>query len=183
LNIFASGTQKGVFSFSLTQFENDDQTWQAYTDQRANALLTYSSNYFFRLPADSKAIPIPTLGKSPLSLATGQVWAISDPSPERRAISMRLLEYLTEPDFLSEWTPDLGLLPVRPSGLTHYKDPSTIQLIEQLSLSARVIPSSDLMTSLGPVLEQAMLQVIKFQNNPQQAANIAAESLIIPVVK
>jgi multiple sugar transport system substrate-binding protein len=183
LNIYASGTHKGVFPLSLAQYEDDSQTWQAYTEQKANWLITHSSDYLTHLPPDSKAIPIPSLGSTPLSLATGWVWAISDPIPERRETSMRLAEFLSEPDFLAQWTPNLGLLPVRPSGLQAWNDPSTNQLINQLSLSARVIPSSDLMTSLGSALQQATLQVIKLQSNPLQAAGIASESLAVPPVK
>jgi hypothetical protein len=96
---------------------------------------------------------------------------------------MRLAEFLSEPEFLGEWSASLGLLPVRPSGLKAWTDPSINQLINQLSLSARVQPSSDLMASLGPALQQATLQVIKLQNNPIQAARAASESLAGPVIK
>jgi len=183
LNLFASGTQQGIFPFSLTQYEDNQQTWQAYTEQRGNWVITHSINYLTYLPPDSAAVSIPSLGTSPLSLASGWVWAISDPIPERRETSMRLAEFLSEPEFLAEWSASLGLLPVRPSGLKAWTDPSINQLINQLSLSARVLPSSDLMASLGPALQQATLQVIKLQSNPVQAARAASESLANPAIK
>lgn len=183
LTLYSEGADQGVFPFWLSTIQTDQQAWQAYRDQRAQWLVTWSSEYFEELPADSAVTLLPGLGEKPFTLATGWVWALSDPRPEKRALAVKLAEKLSESDFLAKWGAASDLLPVRPSGLAGWSDESLRTVLGQVVQAAQMCPSIDLMASLSPALELATLQVIKRENDPNQAAQAAVQRLAIPGVK
>ena len=177
LKLYSDGSKQGVFPIWLTQYQTDGQAWEAYREQSAQWLATWASRYFSELPADSTAVVLPSLSSNQQTLASGWVWALSDPSPERRAIAVRLAEFLVQGDFLAEWTSAVGYLPTRSSALVSWPDQNQRALITQLVNSALLRPSNDLIASLGPILEDATQQVIKQQSDPVLAAQAAAERL------
>lgn len=181
--LYADGIQPGVFPYFLSQIQTDQQAWQAFSDQRGQWLITWSSLYLSQLPADTTAVAIPSLSEKPLALATGWVWALSDPLPERRLLSVKLAEFLVDRNFLSGWNSALSLLPTRPSVLSTWPNVTLKPVLNQVVLSAQIRPSNDLMSSLGPALEAATLQVIKRETDANQAAQAAAERLTIPKTK
>jgi hypothetical protein len=177
LKLYADGSKAGVFPAWLAQYQTDGQAWQAYHEQSAQWLVTWSSHYLADLPADSTAMGLPSLGTTHLSLATSWLWALSDPVPERRALAVRLAEFLVQGDFLANWTAAAGYLPTRPTALAMWPNQGMQTLLSQIVLSAQLCPNNDLISSLGPVLADATLQVIKRQTDPVQAAQAAAERL------
>ena len=183
LKLYAEGAQQGVFPYWLAQIQTERQAWQAYHDGRAQWLVTWGSTYLTELPADSVPMALPALGEKPLTLATGWVWALSDPLPERRALAARLAEYLVQPDFLAGWSASVRLLPPRPSSLSTWKDASLRGIFHQVALSAELRPANDLMSALGPALENATSGVIKREIDPGPAAQNAAERLQNPATK
>jgi multiple sugar transport system substrate-binding protein len=183
LQMLADGEQRGVFPYWLAQYETSGQVWQAYRDGRVNALVTWVSNYLSNLPPDTAAVPIPPVNNSSLSLATGWGWAIADPIPERRAISVRLAEFLAQGDFLAGWTEAAGYLPTRPSTLAAWSNQSLKTLLSPVAVSAQARPTVDQLSSLGPVLKEATLKVLKRESDPTQAAKSASEKLAVPEAK
>ncbi len=177
LKLYSEGNQQGIFPAWLAQYQTDGQAWQAYHEQSAQWLVTWSSRYLADTPEDSSALPLPSLGTRHVSLATAWLWALSDPVPERRSLSVRLAEYLAQGDFLANWTAAAGYLPTRPTALTMWPNQSIQNLLSQLVLSAQLRPNNDLTSSLGPVLADATIQVIRHRNDPVQAAQAAAERM------
>ena len=80
-------------------------------------------------------------------------------------------------EFLASWTAAAGYLPTRPTSLALWPNQALQSLLSQIVLSAQLRPNNDLTSSLGPVLADATLQVIKGQTDPVQAAQAAAERL------
>ncbi len=178
--LYRSGAVRGVFPAWLTGYETDAQVWQAYADGRVNACLTWTSTFMkARLP-DSLISPLPALGSQPSTLASGWAWAVADPLPERRQLSAQLAEWLAAPEFLAAWSEAAGVLPTRPSEFDAWQDVSLKTVLGQVALTAHARPSTDLLTSLGPVLEEATLKVIRLEAEPSQAAAQAAERLANP---
>lgn len=178
--VLADGEARGIFPAWLEQYETSAQVWQAYRDLRVNALVTWTSNYLSTLPPDTSAVPVPSLDDSPLTLATGWVWAVSDPVPERRELSIHLAEFLAEGPFMARWTEAAGYLPARPSALAAWTNQSLKTLLSPVAVTAQARPSVELLSSLGPVLREATLKILKKQSDPTQAAQSAAERLTIP---
>jgi len=183
LKQYSAGQQTGVFPIWLAQYQTDGQAWQAYREQRTHLVITWSSRYLADLPADTVAVPIPAMGGQPFTLATGWLWAVSEPQPERRAAAVRLAEYLVTSDFLSQWASAAGYIPTRPSALSSWSNQGLRALLSPVALAAQVRPSNDVLLGLGPVLQEATLQVIKQQGDPVQTAQVAVERLAVNPTK
>lgn len=178
--LLRQAADRGVFPTWLSQYDNDEQIYQIYQDGQVNAAITWSSNFLADTPADSEIMPLPALSGQVISLAGGWSWSVVDPLPERRALSIKLVEWLVEPEFLAKWTEAAGYLPTRPSALADWKDQNLKAIFGQVTLAARPRPSSDLISSLGPVLREATLKVIRLEVDPQTAATAAVSRLSNP---
>ena len=183
LQLLADGEERGIFPYWLSQYETSGQVWQAYREGRVNALVTWVSNYLTNLPPDTAAVPLPRMADSSLTLATGWGWAVADPIPERRVLSIKLAEFLAQGDFLAGWTEAAGYLPTRPSTLATWSNQSLKTLLSPVAISAQARPTVDQLSSLGPVLKEATLKVLKRESDPTQAAKAASEKLAVPEAK
>jgi ABC-type glycerol-3-phosphate transport system substrate-binding protein len=177
LDLYKQGVDRNIFPIWMAQYETDGQVWQAFQEGRVNAAIAWSSSFLNNPPPDSSALPLPSMGSAPSTLATGWVWAVADPLPARRALSVKLAEWLVDPTFLAEWSEAAGYLPTRPSVMAAWKDQTLKGIFSQVALSAQARPSNDLITSLGPVLKEAVVKIIRKEADPTQAAGAAAEQL------
>lgn len=163
----------GVMPVALTDYTNDAQVWAAFSGNPYPMTITWASTYLKNtLPSGDEVVlaALPTPDGIPFTLATGWSWALAGADPERRRQSVDLVEYLVEEDFLAEWTSAVGYLPPRVDALQIWLEGKQRQVIEQISYSAWLMPSEDLVSSIGPALEQAVVNVLKAQSEPQSAA-------------
>ena len=130
--------------------------------------------------ADLAMAPMPILDDAPFTLASGWSWALAGQDPEKRLLSVQLAEFLVEPEFLAEWTSAAGYLPPRVDALQNWQNADLRQVVEQISYSAQLMPSLDVISTLGPALEQAVVDVLKAQNDPQTAAQEVADQVNQP---
>jgi ABC-type glycerol-3-phosphate transport system substrate-binding protein len=140
-------------------------------------VVTWISHYLSGAPADTSALPLPPLGKTSLTLSTGWLWALPDGHPDRRAIDVELSEWLVDSSFLAKWSAATGYLPTRPTALADWPDHNLQTLVSQIVLSAQNRPDNDVISALGPVLENAVQQVIKSQADPIKVSQAAVEQL------
>jgi multiple sugar transport system substrate-binding protein len=173
----------GVMPYSLTQYSNDAQVWEAFLGNPYPMAVTWASAYFShkQIAQDDLAMAtLPTPDGVPFTLATGWSWVLAGQDPARRALSVKLVEYLVEKDFMAEWTYAAGYLPPRSDALQSWQEAEARQVIEQISYSAWLMPSADLVATLGPALEQAVVSVLKAQSDPQTAAKAAIDQINQP---
>jgi ABC-type glycerol-3-phosphate transport system substrate-binding protein len=180
LTFFQEAESANVFPFWLTQFTNDQQSWESYTDNQVNVVITWVNRYLTTLPGDTAAVPIITQDGAPFTLANGWVWALSSQQVERHAVSVDLAEFLTEGEFLSTWSESSGYLPPRRSALEGWSNLALRNLVSDVVESARLIPPNEVMAVVSPALSQATITVLKRQSAPGEAANQAIESLDNP---
>lgn len=183
LTFYQSSANAGLTPDWLSQLERDDQAWQAYQDGRANLLVTWVSRYLEVnrvLDPEARAVPLPTVEGEPFTLATGWVWALANPQKEKQDLSVQLAEFLTLGGFLGDWTAAAGYLPPRASALTSWDNPTLIGLADQVARSARLNPSSDVLSALAPALRYATLQILQGQGDPALLAQEAASRLNNP---
>jgi hypothetical protein len=184
LTYYAGAEQAGVLPFEITQLQNDDQVWEVFSEQRTNQVVTWASRFLSEPSDDAQIAPLPTQDGEPFSLANGWVWALAGnqaaKSSERERLSVALAEYLVDSTFLARWTRALGVLPPRTSALAMWPESPTQLVVDRISRSVILLPSKDIILSLGPPLEQATLQVLKQQSDPISAAQAAVQSLNLP---
>jgi ABC-type glycerol-3-phosphate transport system substrate-binding protein len=180
LTFYHDGATSELLPLWLTQLETDEEVWDAFLEDRAEMAITWTSTYLQEIPPDTAGSHIPTLDGTPFTLANGWVWALASPDPEHQSLSAELAEFLTDSVFLAEWNSALGYLPPRPSSLPNWKPIPMRSLANQVSIAANLIPSTDVINSLGPPLQEATVEVLKLQIEPLTAAEIAAESIAGP---
>jgi multiple sugar transport system substrate-binding protein len=175
LAFYINALQAGQVSDRLAQFETQEQVWKAYQEGQFPMAVTWASP---ALTAQRAAlIPLPTQGGTAYTLATGWCWALASPQSEKRALSAELAEFLVEGDFLAGWSEAGGFLPPRGDALDGWQSVPRRDLAVELSKSAHLVPSSDILSSLGPALQHAMLQVLRQELTASEAAQIAVQSL------
>jgi ABC-type glycerol-3-phosphate transport system substrate-binding protein len=180
LSFYQEAENSKLLPFWLTQYQSDDQAWQAFQNSQGQMVITWASRYLNGLSADIAAAPIPTPSGEPFTLATGWVWALASPDPDHQVLSAELAEFLTESGFLAQWTAAAGYLPPRPSALEAWPDPTKSDLAAEIVTSAHLYPSADILTSLASPLQKATTEVLKQQVDPQTAAEEASNSLAAP---
>jgi ABC-type glycerol-3-phosphate transport system substrate-binding protein len=180
LKFYQDGSEAEFTPFWLTQLQTDEQAWGEFTEQNAPQVITWLSRYLNSDQADLAAAPLPTLEGNDYTLSNGWVWALGSADPERQRLAAELAEFLSEADFLARWDAATGYLPPRASGLENWRDAALQPLALSIAQSARLNPAGDLLASLAPVLQQATIEVLKKQTDPQAAAQRAADSLALP---
>jgi ABC-type glycerol-3-phosphate transport system substrate-binding protein len=183
LEFYAQGSQSGLMPLWVTQLETDDQVWQAFAEGQSPLAILWAAHYFSEasnLPFEADFTPLLTADGQVSTLAAGWVWALASPDPSRQALAAQLAEYLVEPEFLAAWDYAAGYLPPSTDALAGWGDETQRSLIGRISLTAGLIPSEDLLSSLGPALQEAALLVLKQQASPQTAAEIAVEKVNQP---
>jgi len=170
----------GVMPDFLTQYQDDQQVWEDLLENRADLVVNWASLYLNNQLESIAIAPIPTPAGAPYTLATGWVWAVAAHQGEDYSLAVELAEFLTDDQFLVTWSASAGYLPVRPSTLEGWTDTSLQLILNQIALSAALYPTSDELSVIAPPLQQAVIQVLKGQVEPFDAAQAAAESLSSP---
>jgi len=180
LEYYQQGVARGQIPSEITQYQDDEQSWQAFNTNNAPMVITWLSRHLRSLLGDTAGAPIPTPEGKPYTLATGWVWAMASPDPEHEKLSAELAEFLSEGDFLARWTSALGYLPPRASALQGWNNPTLRTLANEVVTAAQLLPSEDVLTSISPPLEQATIQILKQESDPATAAQTAVEKLAAP---
>lgn len=173
----------GVMPYWLTQYSNDTQVWEAFMGNPYPSAITWASAYLSHMlaaPDDLAATSIPTPNGTSFTLATGWSWALASQEPAHRMLAIKLAEYLVDKEFMAEWTYAAGYLPPKADALQSWQDVELRQVIEKISSSAWLMPPVDMLSSLGPALEQAVVDVLKAQADPQTAAKAVINQINQP---
>ncbi len=166
LTMISDGVLAGVFSPSSGNLVTDEQVLQAYLGERANMAIFWASNY--RAPQGQFTLPLPGLDETQFSFGTGWVWALAGSNPENRQLAEELADYLVADDFLRAWTRESGYLPTRPSSVD--SENATMTAILE---SAQLIPSNEVISVLGPLMQDALVRVLNGEK-----PEVVAESII-----
>ncbi len=177
---YTQGVLNGALPPWITGLENDAQAWQAFREGRGDILITWTSSYLQDLPADAEAVPLGGMDGAAYTLANGWLWAVSDPIPERRELSMKLAVFLSQSDFLSTWSEASALLPTRPSSLAAWNNQSLAAMLNRVAISAQARPDSVILVGVTPALHDTVLDVLKQKNTAEEAALQAAGRLALP---
>jgi hypothetical protein len=183
LTFFQTAGQADVMPFWLTQFENFDQVWESFSGRQSSVAVSWYSNYLEQLeglPVQAQGAVLPTPDGRAYTLANGWVWALASPKPDRHELSTRLAEFLVEDTFVGAWTSAAGFLPPHSGALANWQNTELRNLANQIQTTAHLFPSVELLDRLGPILEQATVDVLKEQSDPLSAAQTALENLENP---
>ena len=165
LTSIADGALAGVFSPSLDNLVSNEQVLQAYLGERANMAIIWASDY--RAPEGQFTLPLPGLDETSGSFATGWVWALAGSNSENQQLAVELADYLVADDFLGTWISATGYLPTRPNSVV--AGGATINAIVE---SVQPIPSNEVLSVLGPLMQDALIRVLNGEKPEVVAENV-----------
>ncbi|HEX9840710.1 MAG TPA: extracellular solute-binding protein [Anaerolineales bacterium] len=169
LTLIQDGLGASMLSPSIAIAGTDAQALQLYRDRNASMVITWASNY--RPVSDEQIMPLTGLDETPYSFATGWMWSLAGSNAENQALAIDLAEYLIADAFIREWTREAGYLPTRPSSIDG-QDPTIAALIE----SAKPIPSNDVLSVLGQLMQDALIRVLNGER-PEAVAGSVVDTL------
>jgi multiple sugar transport system substrate-binding protein len=183
LEYYQQAAAVNLMPFWLTQSVTDEQAWATFTAEQHPMLITWLSHYLAEQRTASVNLamtPLPNINNTDFTLATGWNWALASPDLVRRELSTRLAEYLVDESFLAAWTQVAGVLPTRPGALSGWTNSTLRGVVGQISRSAQLVPPTEVLASLGPLLVEATVDVLKAESTPASAVETALEKLNTP---
>jgi ABC-type glycerol-3-phosphate transport system substrate-binding protein len=168
LNYYSDGQAIGIFPFWLTQ-----QSWQAYIEGRTPMVATWSSRFFASNDDNLGAGTIPTMNGQSATLAKGWAWSLTSANSERTALAYQLGEFLSQAEFMAQWTAAANLLPARESALTAWTPDKRQVLALQVAPGAEILPPSEERTAKGNAISEAVISLLK-----QEISSVEAGTLI-----
>ena len=174
LTLYQQAQNANVMPYWLTQFESDEQSWTSYLDRQSTLALTWSSRLLGSDSPNTSLAAIPTKDARAFAYGDGWVWCVVPSDQETEAFAIELVEFLSESDFLRDWTYQAGYLPVRPTGLETWTEMPYYPMLEKLLPVAVLAPEED---AVGLAVRDAVVAVLKDQVDPETAL----ETLLVEV--
>ena len=164
-------------SLASREYQSDEQAWNAFRERRGNLTVSWVSSYLDEQIPTLALAPLPGLGTGQYTLATGWSWALAGSNPENQPLVVELAEFLSDSRFLAEWSQAAGYLPTRPTALSSWNDTISKIGLAQTAESANLVPSEDVLITIGPLFAEATLAVLNGEKLPAEAAQSIAEQL------
>jgi multiple sugar transport system substrate-binding protein len=177
LSFYARSVAEENLSSTVLAYGDNSAAWKALEEQHANLGVVWTDEHLQEKPSAILVAPLPGLGETSMTLARGSVWALAGSRPENQALAVELAEFLSEGEFLAEWSQAAGVLPPRPTALAAWQDPPLRAALEEISASARLLPPNELIMIVGIPFQQAIQAVLSGEALPAQAARTAAEQV------
>lgn len=177
LSLYSPDTETPFVSPQVVNYETDEQAWNAFREQRGNLVVSWTSRFL-----DEDTLPLalgalPGLETGQYTLATGWSWALAGSNSENQPLAVELAGFLSDSEFLAEWTQAAGYLPTRPTALSSWSEAEEQSVLTQTAESATLIPTEDILVTVGPLFSEATLAVINGEQLPADAAKSVAEQL------
>jgi ABC-type glycerol-3-phosphate transport system substrate-binding protein len=178
LSFYASAVRAGVLPPEARIDRSLHDTWAAFSDGEAVAATATFGILASQMPtAGIGAVALPTRNGSGISFAETWGWSLVTTDPERQALSLALIDWLTEAEFLGRWTQALGLIPARAEALQVWTNGHHASLASRLIIAARPMPGEEVSAIYGPILRHAVQQVMEGGVTPEAAALHASQQI------
>lgn len=176
LDAYQQGLNTGLLSPDLLEVQGDDQAWELFESSNAEGVITWTSRQL-QNSGELKLALLPTLGASSVTLAKGWVWCLVEQDALKKQYAGLLIEDLVSPEFLREWAPLSGYLPVRPSSITAWENMVTEDTINKILMSAQLRPNTSQVSTFNNGIKTAVQEVLSNQSQPADSAKKAVDSL------
>jgi multiple sugar transport system substrate-binding protein len=170
LSLYQPFVENGLLPPNIVDYQDDEQAWNAFREQRGNLVVSWTSRFLKEQTLPLALAPLPGLDAGQYTLATGWSWALAGSNADNQSLAVELAEFLSDSQFLAEWTQAVGYLPTRPTALSSWSDARTQTILSQAAESAKLVPGEDLLVTVGPLFSEATLAVIKGEQLPTEAA-------------
>lgn len=170
----AANQRSGNFSSKLNGYQTQTMVWDAFLEGDLDSAVTWVSR-IRSAPGQYSFTYIPAIGDAPYTYADGWVWCLVQKGTTDIDLNIAFMQHLVSPDFLQTWTAESPLLPVRPSSISFSGDDQL--LIDQLLLSADLIPPDDVRRYSGAVLAEEIGALILGENSVEKGVQNVFDQL------
>lgn len=175
LDAYASGLKSGLLSASLLDISTDEIAWEQFSAGAADGIITWTSRQLQN--EELKFAQLPALGESASTLAKGWVWCLVENGSANTQSAILLVEHMVDPEFLAAWTPISGYLPVRPSSSQAWENTVTAETINNMMLSANLLPTISQDSKFSVNINNAVEEVLLKQSSAADSAQLAVDNL------
>lgn len=151
--------------------------WQGFSDWQLDTAAMPASVVLKALASDASGYPDPAFAQPTYTLCESWALALTNPDEDQQALGLLLMKDLTEPSFLAKWSEALGYVPARPSALGAWTNQNFKPTLEKIMNVARLYPRDETINSLGPILRNATLMIIRDNASVDAAVEAALEAL------
>ena len=177
LTLYSPETEYPFISPQVVNYENDEQAWNAFREQRGNLVVSWTSRFLNEQTLPLAIGTLPGLESGQYTLATGWSWALAGSNSDNQPLAVELAEFLSDSLFLAEWTQAAGYLPTRPTALASWSEARSQLVLTQIAESASLLPGEDVLVTVGPIFSEAVLSVLNGEQLPIGAAQAATEQI------
>jgi ABC-type glycerol-3-phosphate transport system substrate-binding protein len=171
-------SHSGVLSAESLQIASFNQALGILETGGQGAIASYSGYATAtRTRGDLSGSLPPTPEGQSFTLVTGWSWAMATSDPQRQQLAIELIGWLSDPEFLGNWTRAQGVLPARLDALSWWPTDAQTQLARACLSAGVLYPSDEILTTFAPVFSQAAQSVVTRREDPSQAAAAAVNSL------
>lgn len=176
LDFLATAAESGNLSPASFDLSTSGETWLALQERRSEAAQAPYGAFFATFDPGVHAMgPLPTRNGLGIALAATWSWAVAN--PEYKELSAELMEWLSEPAFLAEWSHALGLLPTQPEVLGQWPDGPEAATASRIVSVAVAKPRGALLEAIGPPLAEAVQAVLTDRLDAEAAAAQAVSDI------
>ena len=177
--ISLTSTAAAVSPTLVLDITDADQSWEMFRTGEGEIAVVRAGRYWLEADETVAAAPIPTYDGHPFSIARrGWVIAMVSKEPARQALAMLLLDWLIAPDHNGPWTQAAGYLPGTRSALWMWDVSNADRaMLRSVMDAAAPTPPPEVMEVVGPVMQDALVSVLRRRATPDEAAATAIESL------
>ena len=181
LSFYGSAYHANTLPLSSLQYLTIKETWDAYHAQQVSSAIAPLSTFLNEGNFNTtSATAIPTRNDHGTSFSETWSLAIVARDPARQQLAAELLAWLTQPEFLGDWTYELKLLPPTAAALVRWPEGPESALVSSLVTLAIPKPSAEVMATFGPPLRTAVEAILVDGATPSTAALSAAQMLQAP---
>lgn len=171
LNFFLTGGQNGAFPPSISQLVDQGQVWQRFNEGTISLIISRLSSFRHYQSPDISVLALPlsaNVTEYPL-INTWNLVLIED-NPIYQEEVVRFAEYFCNMTVNDELSAEAGYLPVRSGEHKSWTEDPQRKIVEMMSENGLLVPNNQITNKLVPLINNAVLQVIKNQMSPEDAA-------------
>ena len=177
LEFYSQTGSNALLPPDVASLGTDNESWEKFIYGGRQVAVTWASRYFTLVDDTLIATPLLTYDGTPITLVSGWGWALTNPDPNKQLAAAELARFLTDADFVGEWTQAAHLLPLRPNALSYWANADHGLLASQLLPVARPVPPEETLRISSRVIMQAVIQTLTGDLTAGEAALLAASSI------
>jgi ABC-type glycerol-3-phosphate transport system substrate-binding protein len=181
LKFYSSANQTGQLPLYALQLKEAEDTWLALAQGNTNAAVIPVEALQEALTGESYLVaPWPTRDGSGVTPTRTYSWAVVVKDDLQQDHISQVLQWLSEPTFQGQTSQLLGMIPVTPTALQEWSDPESSAILSRLIRVAAPEPNAEEIATFGPLLWQAVEDVLNERSTPEIAAENISNQVQIP---